>query len=217
MDWNTVAAQTREAFRLAVNEWITAARFDNGRINGPNLQILPGGLQSPISLEAKILPAMTKAGVPPRIATPLSQALASAWSSWAAGFQLTALAFPTFAAVPGPVAPPTPSVPILLRNAASPGESFLRSSVLSATIIQSLQSQRSLASGDMLKAINSLAQWVDMSFQEWKANVVIVGMIGQGSVPTFAPPYVPVGPVSQGSLVTGPVFAGPRFGRVVAP
>ena len=40
--------------------------------------------------------------------------------------------------------------------------------------------------------------------------------MGRGPVPTFAPPYVPVGPVISGdNLSMGSVFAGPRFGKIV--
>jgi hypothetical protein len=64
--------------------------------------------------------------------------------------------------------------------------------------------------------MKGLANWIESSFQEWKGLVTLVGLTGTGPVPTFAPPYVPVGPVVMGDTRSaGPVFAGPRFGKVV--
>ena len=38
----------------------------------------------------------------------------------------------------------------------------------------------------------------------WKASTMISGVMGTGPVPTFAPPFVPVGPVVAGSIVPTP-------------
>jgi hypothetical protein len=65
-------------------------------------------------------------------------------------------------------------------------------------------------------AIRNLANWVEGSFTEWKSLATLVGLMGRGPVPMFAPPYVPVGPVVSGdNLSTGSVFAGPRFGKII--
>jgi hypothetical protein len=64
--------------------------------------------------------------------------------------------------------------------------------------------------------MKSLANWVDASFSEWKAGVKMVGLLGQGPVPTFAPPYVPIGPVVAGENTSAAtLFAGPRFGKII--
>jgi hypothetical protein len=40
--------------------------------------------------------------------------------------------------------------------------------------------------------------------------------MGKGPIPSFAPPYVPVGPVVMGDNISAPghVIAGPRFGKM---
>ena len=45
----------------------------------------------------------------------------------------------------------------------------------------------------------------------------ITGLMGKGPVPTYAPPYVPVGPVAMGDNISAPgrLFSGPRFGKLV--
>jgi hypothetical protein len=69
--------------------------------------------------------------------------------------------------------------------------------------------------GSLDQAVKGLADWIDSSFQEWKGLAKLIGVHGKGNVPTFSPPYVPVGPVVGGDNVSaGPAFAGPRFGKV---
>ena len=64
--------------------------------------------------------------------------------------------------------------------------------------------------------MKNLATWVEGSFSDWKNGVRLVGLMGRGPVPTFAPPYVPVGPVISGDNTSaGSLFAGPRFGKIV--
>ena len=160
--------------------------------------------------------AMTRGAVNAGVARVLAMTLSAAWQDWAAGFQLRAAAFPTLAAVPGPVAPPTMGVPVPLRQGSSMGETSLSRVSLSGRLSAALRGHAGSEAASMEKAMDGLAQWVEGSFQDWKGLAVLSGLAGQGSVPTFAPPYVPVGPVIQGNVTAGgAVFAGPRFGRIV--
>ncbi len=216
MDWNQIAALAREAFREGVNAWIGNALIAGGVVNGPVLELRPGSLRSTLSLETILLQAMTRDRVNAVIARTLAKTLGAAWQDWAAGFQLRAAAFPTLAAVPGPVAPPTMGIPVPLRQGSSTGETSLRSAMLSSRLKGALQRHAQSAPGNMEKAVDELAQWVDASFQDWKGLVALSSLAGQGSVPAYAPPYVPVGAVNQGTVTSGgAVFAGPRFGRIV--
>lgn len=74
-------------------------------------------------------------------------------------------------------------------------------SVPAATTVGTLES---FASG--------LALYISQSFARWKDRVTIVNLVGSGDVPTFAPPYVPVGPVAGGKLSGNKVLSGPSFG-----
>jgi hypothetical protein len=218
MDWNGMAAAAREGFRQAANSWISKAQIQGGQINGPSLQIPPGSLKSLTSMEAELLQALTMAKVSPAVANALASTLAGAWNAWAAGFQMHAPgAYPTFAAVPGPVAPPTPSTPIALRQGFSSGEPMLQAALLSPKLSAALRPFAREIGGAAEPAIRALAEWVESSFKEWKNTVMLVGILGRGPVPTFAPPYVPVGPVVMGDSISGggPIFAGPRFGKIV--
>jgi hypothetical protein len=165
-----------------------------------------------------MLQKLTAGKVPQEIARPLATELAAAWNAWAAGFQIQIPgAYPTFAAFPGPIAPPTPAMPVGLAQGTSPGEGSLKAAVLTAKLAPLLRRHsKSIREGSPDGAVKDLTGWIESSFQEWKNVVKLVGVMGSGRVATFAPPYVPVGPVVAGdNSSTGPIFAGPRFGKVV--
>ena len=51
---------------------------------------------------------------------------------------------------------------------------------------------------------DKFAEGFCMVFDIWKASTMISNVMGTGPVPTFAPPFVPVGPVVGGFLVPAP-------------
>jgi hypothetical protein len=110
VDWDSIAKLSQEAFRVAVNEWIGAARIQGGTVSGPNAILPPGSLVSTTNIEARMTQTVAGSQVPRDIASALSNTLAAAWKEWASGFQLQIpAAYPKFAAIPGPAAPPTPT------------------------------------------------------------------------------------------------------------
>ncbi len=219
MDWNGIAKQAQEAFRTAANEWIGKARIQGGTVRGPSATLTPGSLVSETNLEMRMVQLLTHPHVPREIAMDLAKVLAQAWKEWAAGFQIhLPKAYPTLAAVPGRFAPPTPAAGApSLSQGNSPGEASLKAPQLASRLTSALQMHATKISGTGPDAaIKSLANWVDASFSEWKAGVKIVGLLGQGPVPTYAPPYVPIGPVVAGENTSAAtLFAGPRFGKII--
>jgi len=216
MDWTAIAKLAREAFRDGVNDWIGKARIRGGQVRGADAVLTPGTLASDGNIEAIVIEKLLAARVPAEVARPLARELAAAWNGWAAGFQMQLPgAYPTFVAVPGPRAPPTPAPPVALAKGASTGEAGLKAAVLAGRLAAVLRPYAAKG-GSPDPAMKGLAEWVESSFQEWKRLTQVVGVVGKGNVPTFAPPYVPVGPVVTGDNASmGPVFAGPRFGKVV--
>ena len=217
MDWTSIARAAREAFRDAVNDWIGKARIRGGQVRGPAAILTHGSLISDGNIETMVLQKLIAAQAPPDVARTLAHELATAWNGWAAGFQAQVPgAYPSFAAFPGPVAPPTPAAPIALAQGSSPGEVSLKASVLAGKLSSALRPYANKVQGGSLdQATKGLADWIETSFQEWKGLTKLVGVMGKGSAPTFAPPYVPVAPVAIGDNASaGPVFAGPRFGKV---
>ena len=220
MDWNSIAKHSREAFRVGVNEWIGRARIQGGTVRGPSAVLTPGSLVSETNIEIRMLQILERSQVPPDVAVPLAKVLGAAWNEWAAGFQIQIpKAYPSFAAVPGHFAPPTHAAGATsLSQGSSVGEVSLKAHHLANRLSWALRmhSTTKVAGETPDLAMKSLAHWVEGSFNEWKNLVTLVGLVGKGPVPTFAPPYVPVGPVISGDNISaGPLFAGPRFGKVV--
>jgi hypothetical protein len=219
VDWNTIARASQEAFREGVNEWIGKARIQGGQVNGPTAILTPGSLVSDGNIESTIVQKLTGSQVPAEISRALAKELAAAWHDWAAGFQIRIpAAYPSFAAFPGPMAPPTPAAtgPVALSNGSSSGEAGLRAPILANKLSSAVKLYAGKVGGGAPdQALKKLASWVEISFTEWKSMAKMGGVTGKGPIPTFAPPYVPVGPVLRGeNLSTGPVFVGPRFGKV---
>jgi hypothetical protein len=219
MDWVAITKAAREVFARGVNAWIVGARIRGGIVQGPNAELTPGSLTSATSLEPLLLQGLHGAKVPSAVAQLLAKELGGAWNAWAAGFSMSLPgAYPKLAAVPGPMAPPTPagrSFPMMQSRSA--GEHRL----LAATLVPRLQpALRRLAGPDSAladKAVLELAKWVESSFREWKLTAQIAGVMGKGPIPTYAPPYVPVGPVVMGDNLSAPghTIAGPGFGRLL--
>ena len=109
--------------------------------------------------------------------------------------------YPAFAAWPGPTAPPTPNVPT--------PRIALPSAKLSMIIVPgNLQSAMYNALPDALqvtdveKILEGLATVLALAFKTWLPAALV--MLVMGPVPTFAPPYCPVGPVGNGDVISAP-------------
>ena len=88
--------------------------------------------------------------------------------------------------------------------------------MLSPRLVSALRLHAGRDMAGLDSAITELTSWVEASFRDWKVTAQVVGVMGKGPIPSFAPPYVPVGPVVMGDNLSGPghVIAGPRFGRL---
>lgn len=141
-------------------------------------------------------------GVPEDVAKAFMETVFAAYKTWADDFVLSSFAaYPSFAAVPAPAAPPTANVPFPLVIGASPkGDAAFRASALEAAVISRLGEQAK--SKDATAGIQAFAQAVSLRFEVWKVTQVVQNLMGKGPVPTFAPPYVPVGPVVMGDVIS---------------
>jgi len=218
MDWVAITKTTRAAFEQSVNDWIIASYVQGGWVRGPNAELTPGSLKSSVDVEQRLAHALIVARVPAPIAHALARELGGAWRAWSDGFQLSlAGAYPKLAAVPGPMAPPTPaSGAFPISRSTSAGEHRLSAAMLSPRLVSTLRPIAGREVSGLDSAIKELTTWVEASFRDWKVAAQLVGVMGKGPIPSFAPPYVPVGPVVMGDNISGPghVIAGPRFGRL---
>ena len=125
----------------------------------------------------------------------IATVIGTSWLSYTAGIKVKGMPwYPAFAAFPSPVAPPTPNVPCPL---------IAISSAAAAVGASAMKGQMIGQHGD------PKAQWhkeiydaVTDAFEKchkiWEPSTMVTNVLGTGPVPSFAPPYVPVGPVVGG-------------------
>jgi hypothetical protein len=180
----------------AWQQWMAAATFVGVMVNGPIGTITPGMFQGPpffplsFVQAPKVTPNMVK------YAQAICQAINTGWQAWHMGFTGMLSYPPTFAAMAGPIHPPTPNIPINLAGAgASPGEALLAKETLKMAMVANL--------GDPMAQhhealFDSVADAFDKAFKMFKTSTMINNVLAFGPIPTFAPPIVPIGPVVVG-------------------
>jgi hypothetical protein len=206
-EWVTRGDQIFAAVLVAVHGWQSEAHFANVKVNSVAAIGAAGCLVGP-DLEPLI-----KQSPELRIATGTSQTIrdkfakvvSAKWKAWQSGVTVPGLSwYPTFAALPMPMAPLTPNVPTPL--VACPSAKLFEMttpSSLKAALLAELTEFTLSANAN--RVIEAFATTLSARFLAWVGAVKVMHVLGRGPVPTFAPPYVPVGPVVGGDIVpTGP-------------
>jgi hypothetical protein len=194
-----------EAVRYAHGMWRQMAQFWNIMINGNTAMGLPGCLTGP-ALEPFIRTAPGVSGDQGSAAglrDAVAKGVSSCFAAWQQGLTVPGLVwYPSFVAVAGPMAPPTPSVPSLLSAYPSAGTAMLGHQMLRQEILNALPQALRVPQVDT--CAGQLAQSLATYFSTWLGMQPVVGVMGQGPVPSFAPPHVPVGPVVGGTVIPMP-------------
>jgi hypothetical protein len=169
---------------------INAACATGGRLEGPALD----------GLIARAPSVAGWGGWEAMVRDAVAKGLEHQWSALARSVRVPGLPwYPAFVVFPGPQAPPIPNVPcpfIALSHDAM------------ATSPENLKTaMRSALRGNMdysMEFFESIAVALQAPLQMWKMSQQIMLVMGKGPIPTFAPPYVPVGPVIGGSIISAP-------------
>jgi len=125
----------------------------------------------------------------------VANVIGTAWLTFTATVKVTGMPwYPAFAALPMPVAPPTPNIPC-------PFAALMQVPVSISTNVLKMQMIGQL--GDPMapfhkELFEAIADAFEKSYNLWKVSTMVTNVLGTGPVPTFAPPYVPVGPVVGG-------------------
>ena len=107
--------------------------------------------------------------------------------------------YPSFAAFPGPMAPPTPNVPTpLVACTHDAGR------VSAPTLKDAMGRRLHTTDADATHFFDAVATGFSMAVTQWLPAQPVTNVLGKGPVPTFAPPYVPVGPVVMGDNIATP-------------
>ena len=197
--YDSMFQQLTAAIEFGFNLYRKSAGLVDVVINGS--QAVGGKLQGP-NLDKLILSAPVVATwTGPRVAVreAVARGLHQQWLKLAESVKVPGLPwYPSFVAFPGPMAPPTPNVPgpfVLLPHDAS----ATAPSVLKLAMRSSLNGRFDYSD----EFFESLATGFDSALRFWKGVQMVMGVMGTGPVPNFAPPYIPVGPVVGGSILPG--------------
>jgi hypothetical protein len=169
---------------------INAVTAIGGTLDGP-------GLQSFILLSAPMTGAL---GWAQRYSAAIAAGIQDRWRDFQQSFSVPGLPwYPSFASLPMPVAPPTPNMPTPLQ-ACSNNPLKIDSAIIRETIKQKLGTPGPFS--DQL--FEAIAAGFSQAVRLWLPTQMVMQVRGTGPVPTFAPPFVPIGPVLNGKVLPEP-------------
>ncbi len=193
-----------DAVVFAHNMWKLQAKFKDLKIMAVTAIGMPGCLDGP-ELEPLIKTAPSCAGFAGNKAKhrdAVAAGVSTCFKSWQDQVTVPGLPwYPAFAAFPGPTAPPMPNVPTPLIACVS---AKMTDIVMPNRMKREMDSalDGDLKSKDPDKQYEALhdaiATVLALAFVMWLPAQQVMMVLGKGPVPTFAPPYVPVGPVMMG-------------------
>jgi len=195
-----------DAIGFAHNMWKLQAKFQNIQIMAVSAIGAPGCLDGP-ELESNIKNAPMVAaftGNKAKHRDAVAKGVSKCFKDWQDQVTVPGLPwYPAFAAFPGPMAPPMPNVPTpMIACVSAKITSIVMPSDMKSAMDDALDS--GLKDKDPDKHYEALhdaiATVCAAGFAIWVAAQTQIVM-GKGPIPTFAPPYVPVGPVVGGDVL----------------
>lgn len=202
-DGTQVVSAVTAAFTAALATWKRTARFAGIVVNAVTATGSPGCLTGPPLGPLMIAQLATLTGDDRAVATAAAQGISNSFAAWQNGVTVPGLPwYPAFAAVPAPVAMPTPNVPTPFAALGSVG----LGGMLDPNALQlAMAAAASTSIRELAKpTFAAIAAQATVAFQARVLSGLVMGVLGSGPVPTFAPPYVPVGPVVGGTASSPP-------------
>lgn len=189
------------AVKFGHDLWRLQARLKDLKVMAVSAIGSPGCLKGP-DLEPLILQypdIHSLSGYEEDIAEAVAEGVAHNFKQWADKVTVPGLPwYPAFAAFPGPQAPPMPNVPSpLIACVSSKVNKITVASELESAMYSRLPSE--LKRPEVQSLMQAIATAVALKFLTWLAQQQVMNVLGKGPIPSFAPPYVPVGPVVNGS------------------
>lgn len=130
-----------------------------------------------------------------RYSNAIATAISNGWLAYQATIKVPGLPwYPAFAAFPGPMAPPVPNVPCPVI-ALTQVTTSISANALSGAMVGLLGDPTALHHKQLF---DSVADAFEKCFLVWQTSTQVTNVLGTGPIPTFAPPFVPVGPVVGG-------------------
>src|SRR3954471_1231218 len=199
-----------DAVQFAHQMWKLQAKFQNIQIMAVSAIGSPGCLSGP-ALESLIKTApscATFTGNNAKHRDAVAKGVSKAFKNWQDQVMVPGLPwYPAFAAFPGPQAPPMPNVPMPLIACVSAKVADI------ATPDTMTKEMDDALDGDLKKKDpekqyhalhDAIATVLSLAFLMWLPMQQVMLVMGKGPIPTFAPPFVPVGPVVGGDNLAIP-------------
>jgi hypothetical protein len=125
----------------------------------------------------------------------IASVIGQGWLSFASTILVPGLPwYPVFATVPAPIAPPMPNTPVPVAML-----TMVDASIQASTLSNQMYGQLGDTKAPFAQALfDSISQAFYQMYTQWKMTTMVTNVLGTGPVPTFAPPFVPVGPVVGG-------------------
>ena len=199
-----------DAVGFAHNMWKLQAKFQNLQVMAVAAIGSPGCLTGP-ALESLIKQAPMVAaysGNKAKYRDAVAAGVSKCFKDWQDQVMVPGLPwFPAFAAFAGPMAPPMPNVPTPLI--ACPSAMMTRIVVpdeLKQEMVSALDGgiKRDDKDKHHEALFDAIATVLALAFMTWLPQQQVMLVMGKGQIPTFAPPFVPVGPVVAGDNLAVP-------------
>src|SRR5256885_1791388 len=199
-----------DAAGYAHNMWKLQAKFKDLKINALTALGAPGCLDGP-ELESFIKNAPMCAawsGNKAKHRDAVAKGVSQCFKKWQDKVMVPGLPwYPAFVAFPGPMAPPMPNVPMpLICCISSKMSDIIMPDTMKKEMGDALD--QSMKDGDPEKQYEALhdgiAMALSLAFLIWMASQQVMLVLGKGPIPSFAPPFVPVGPVVGGDNIAIP-------------
>ena len=213
--WRDFMDAACDAIAYGMLQWKLQAKFQNFMINGPVVAGTPGCLDGP-ELENFIKNAPSFAALQAKdAAKKLCEAVAAGTSkcfkNWQQMVTVPGLPlYPAFAAFPGPMAPPMPCIPMpIIAYVSGMIAQLMGPMMLQQEMINAYDGGMKQKDKDKQHeaAFLGIATAASLAFTMWMPQQQVMLVMGKGQIPTFAPPYVPVGPVVMGDNIAAPGHA----------
>ena len=186
----------------AISKWMMMAKFSSIQVAAVCAIGAPGCLTGPDIKSYIEMTAPMKTDQERKYSKAIAKAFSDAWKSYQDKLMVPGLPwYPAFAAFPGPMAPPMPNVPVPLIALPSIGEVDMAPPKLKKAMEDNLGDKDALHASVLF---DSLSNAFAIVFLQFKGTTMVMNVMGKGPIPTFAPPYVPVGPVVGGDVLPTP-------------
>jgi hypothetical protein len=210
--WRDFMDSACDAIAYGLIQWKAQAKFQNFIINGPSAMGPPGCLDGPdienFVKNAPSFAALQAKDAASKLCAAVAKGAAKCLSNWQKLVTVPGLPlYPAFTAFPGPMAPPMPNVPIPLIACVSGMVTALMGPILlQQEMINAYDGGMKQKDKDKQHeaAFLGIATVASLAFTMWMPQQQVMLVLGKGQIPTFAPPYVPVGPVVAGDNIAAP-------------